>query len=315
MIPQKPIAHTIKEFTQTYCFNNELKFYLTSCYFHDHELGFPIGMHSHSFYEINVIVEGDGVHYMENNAVDAKKGSVFIIPPNVQHGYWTENPSSFKIFHILLSLGFTQAYKQELLSLSNYSTIFEIEPQLRLESKTPYFLVLSDSALQAFSPEFEKVSALDDTADNQIVKNGWALSFVAKLSNLYGDAYRNQTHAEHIKQKSYSSLLVMKTMEYITKNYTEKITIDYLAKTIHMSRSSYIRHFHSLCKCSPIDYLFKIRVKHATERLLSTNQSITDIALNCGFYDSAHFSRYFKQYYQCTPSAYRKYMRAANKEE
>ena len=313
MLPQKPKTHRIKEFTQTRCFNPDSKFNLTSCYFHNKDLGFPIGMHSHSFYEINVVVKGNGIHYIENNAVSAKTGSVFIIPPNIHHGYWTDEPESFKIFHVLLNLAFNEIYKQELLSLSNYSTIFEIEPQLRLESETPYFLVLKQDTLLALNTEFEEMAALsDELPDDQIIKNGKVLSFIGKLSSMYGDLRHNKMQADHIKQKSYGSILIMKTMEYITKNYSEKIDIDTLSQMIHMSRSTYIRHFKSLCKCSPIDYLLKIRVQHAAERLLSTNQSITDIALNCGFYDSAHFSKYFKQYFFTTPSEYRSKNNSAN---
>ena len=64
------------------------------CYFHKND--FPIQMHSHEFYEINIIAEGTGRHYIENNSYPITSGDFFIIPPNVRHGY-SETPSTFSI--------------------------------------------------------------------------------------------------------------------------------------------------------------------------------------------------------------------------
>ena len=48
------------------------------------------------------------------------------------------------------------------------------------------------------------------------------------------------------------------------------------------------------------------RLDHAAQELVTTDDSITDIALRCGFSDSNYFKDSFKKKYGVTPRAYRK---------
>ena len=43
--------------------------------------------HSQAFYEINIITRGEGVHHFGEKIYPARRGDVFIIPPNILHGY------------------------------------------------------------------------------------------------------------------------------------------------------------------------------------------------------------------------------------
>lgn len=95
-------------YTNQFIFKDYPKYFICNAYFHDDAQLFPILMHNHSFYEINIVTSGSGWHYIENQCIKAKLGSVFVIPPNVRHGYYTEDPHSFKIFHILLSSYFME---------------------------------------------------------------------------------------------------------------------------------------------------------------------------------------------------------------
>jgi AraC family transcriptional regulator, positive regulator of tynA and feaB len=47
------------------------------------------------------------------------------------------------------------------------------------------------------------------------------------------------------------------------------------------------------------------RMFHARADLLSTSHAIVDVATRWGYYDSSHFSREFRYYYDCTPGEYR----------
>ena len=61
---------------------------------------YSIAPHSHDFYEINVVVNGKGIHTIEDNNISVSRGSVFVIPPMVVHGYsHTEN---LDVYHLLI---------------------------------------------------------------------------------------------------------------------------------------------------------------------------------------------------------------------
>lgn len=49
-----------------------------------------------------------------------------------------------------------------------------------------------------------------------------------------------------------------------------------------------------------------IRLQHAANELLSTNDSVTEIAFRCGFVSSNYFKDAFKNAYGVSPRDYRK---------
>ena len=53
------------------------------------------------------------------------------------------------------------------------------------------------------------------------------------------------------------------------------------------------------------EYLNRIRVRAAAERLANTNLPLGDIALDLGFYDQSHFTKVFRQFTGVTPGAFR----------
>lgn len=295
--------HSIPEFLHKNIFDNDTDFSLCSCFYHDNELKFPIGMHKHSFYEINIVVNGSGYHYIEHNCIEATPGCLYVIPPNIMHGYWTNNESEFKIFNILLSAAFIERYKNELFSTPGYSTLFEIEPFLRIESSENLFLVLNKNEIESFSKDFDTLTNLKMCSENNLQIIGKVLYLLGEFSKLITIQHK---HATKNKYSSDYSINIVKTIDYMKKNYFEKITVDDLAHVANMSKSTYLRQFKILCKCTPSDYLTEIRINIAKNKLKESELSITSIAQDCGFFDSSHFSKCFKKTTGILPLNYRK---------
>jgi AraC-like DNA-binding protein len=97
-----------------------------------------------------------------------------------------------------------------------------------------------------------------------------------------------------------------KLLYYIEEHYSEKISIDDLAKMACLSRSTFIRRFNRVCKMPPADYIMKQRIDVAENFLINTGTSLADIAFKCGFYDAAHLSHTFKKIKGLSPLEYRK---------
>jgi AraC family L-rhamnose operon regulatory protein RhaS len=61
-----------------------------------------------------------------------------------------------------------------------------------------------------------------------------------------------------------------------------------------------------LFNTTPGDYLVRIRLGHARRRLREQHeQSVTEIAFECGFNSSQHFATCFRRHYGETPTAFR----------
>ena len=93
--------------------------------------------------------------------------------------------------------------------------------------------------------------------------------------------------------------------QYLAENHTS-LTFDNFCR--HFSRSrSYMSHkFTKIFGTSFSSYCNSLRLEDARRLLLVSDQSVTDIALGCGFGDVSYFIRLFKSRYGASPLKYRK---------
>ena len=94
--------------------------------------------------------------------------------------------------------------------------------------------------------------------------------------------------------------------EYLKEHFDETISIKDVAKRAGMSVRQLERRFRATFKTTPRHYIMKLRVLTACELLVSSEESVTDIALEVGFYDHSVFSRQFSKIVGISPSLYRK---------
>ena len=79
-----------------------------------------------------------------------------------------------------------------------------------------------------------------------------------------------------------------------------------LARRMNLSESYFLAIYKTMFHCSCLADQITARVKRARALLRTTDYAISAIAHMCGYENEAHFSRQFKKYTGCTPSAYRK---------
>jgi AraC-like DNA-binding protein len=89
-------------------------------------------------------------------------------------------------------------------------------------------------------------------------------------------------------------------------NYPDQINFKQLARVAGMSYNHFIRHFKGLFGVLPSKYLIRVRIQAACRMLEQSNETISSIALQSGFFDHSHFSRVFSEVMSMSPSAYRK---------
>ena len=92
---------------------------------------------------------------------------------------------------------------------------------------------------------------------------------------------------------------------HLHERFSENISAHELADMAGLSVSHFERRFRLAFGASPRQYLIRVRVENAARQLRESDQTITQIGLNCGFYDHAHFSRSFQRLMKTSPSAYR----------
>ena len=279
------------------CFKIGNKFNLVRCYMHTVDQ--ILGMHSHSFYEINIVLTGEGRHYIEDKSCVAKAGMVFILPPDIRHGYYCED--IMRVYHILISRAFINRFSNELSSLDGYPLLFEIEPLLRGEYEQNLFLTLEQSELDARDDIFnylKKTDSLNDT-NVQIARNATVLKIISEFCSL---AAKKQG-IKNISQPN--AIEIIKSMEYLNENSSEKHDFAKIASDINMSYTTYLRFFKQVCGKTPGDYLMLCKINKAKHLLEFSDQSIVEVAMACGFFDSSHFVKTFKRFTGLNPKQFR----------
>lgn len=99
-------------------------------------------------------------------------------------------------------------------------------------------------------------------------------------------------------------------LRYIRKEYAHPVSLQQLADHAGLNPQYFCKVFRDLTGRTPIEYLNYYRIECAAELLFTSQESITEIAMSCGFMDVSYFSRSFRKQKGVSPSAYR--MQAAH---
>lgn len=94
--------------------------------------------------------------------------------------------------------------------------------------------------------------------------------------------------------------------QFISRRYAENITAEDIAAAAGYSPNYLSRKFKESTGVGIHEYLTFIRLQKAAVELVSTKDSVTEIALRCGFSDGNYFKDAFKKKYGVTPREYRK---------
>ena len=83
-------------------------------------------------------------------------------------------------------------------------------------------------------------------------------------------------------------------------------TVEEMATIVGLGSTAFTEKVKAFSGFSPLNYLINIRISEAIKQMKTTQKSLTDIALEMGFYSSQHFSTTFKKLTGYTPGQYRK---------
>jgi AraC-like DNA-binding protein len=95
-------------------------------------------------------------------------------------------------------------------------------------------------------------------------------------------------------------------LRLIRNHYSEVITLEELAACAHMNKRYFCRYFREVMGKTPMRYLNYYRIECACELLATTDKSISETALICGFNNISYFNRAFRTLKGITPSEYEK---------
>lgn len=124
------------------------------------------------------------------------------------------------------------------------------------------------------------------------------------LRHMILDWNRPVDHPQTPYMKDYEDITdprVRRAVFYMEQNISSSIATEDAAEEVGVSVRQLERLFQIFLHDSPAGYFRKLRLRHANWLLHNTTRSITDIAFECGFSDSSHFAKRYKEFFGHSP--------------
>ena len=102
-------------------------------------------------------------------------------------------------------------------------------------------------------------------------------------------------------------------VDHINRHYAEPIGMADLAKVASLSISQFERRFRIVFEQTPSRFLIRYRLTRASQILMHSDNTVSQIAQDVGFYDHSHFTREFQKLFGMAPGRYRKIHRSTGK--
>lgn len=247
--------------------------------------------HYHDFYEIFLVAEGSVYHHINEQAVLLQSGTlVFIRPRDTHHYYRNEDQNC-----VLINLAFLTSTLRSLLAY------LEINEQHLHEPSMPPNVRLSPQDKNTIVAQLKAWGQLlyRDKAESRLALRALLAQLVSKfLGNTTDhfapdtpqwliDLYQEMHHKDYVVEGREALMrLSGRTPEYVGRAFKMYLNI------------------------TPSQFINELRLDYASDLLIHSDISITDICFEVGFGNLSHFHRLFKDRWHTTPLDFRKLKRS-----
>lgn len=129
---------------------------------------------------------------------------------------------------------------------------------------------------------------------------------MSELDKIHSNMLREYCDPTIRKSTSENLTIVEKAEKYIEMNFSEDISMEEMARKLHVHPSHLMRSFKKE-KGTTISYYRNVRrIQEAKELILFSNLTMTEIAIIVGFSNSQYFSKFFKEVEGVTPLEFKK---------
>jgi|TARA_R110000744_G_scaffold58481_1_gene122123 AraC-like DNA-binding protein len=251
------------------------------------------------FIRLYYITEGSAMVYHSNEAIELKPGHIYIIPSYTFGRYkcdeyheqyyiscLEEIKNGYSIFNFS---SFIYESKATPMDLYYFKRLLELNPNRQLENNNPK-VYDNRPTLMDFEKRNEELSPSAYMETHAILE--------ILISRFIKDM-NSQSTKSNVK-KEFGMVL-----NHIHENLHENLTVKQLADFCHLNTDYFSRVFNENFGMRPNKYIQSKRIERAQLLLLSTNNSLKQIAEKVGLENLSYFTRIFKSQTGVTPGIFR----------
>lgn len=248
--------------------------------------------HFHDYYEIYYLLEGKRRYFINHSLYDVSPHDIILVNKGDIHQ--TQSCSSDDK-HVRYLITFSDSLLNGLGSEFDKDFLMKI-----FENKKIH---VPESMQNAFNMLLHK-------AETKIKQQDPCSQYIAKLNflELLVDMNKFSTKNSYplMDDLTVYENSIQEVCRYICNYYNKPISLDQMAKIAYMSPTYFSKKFKRVTGFGFNEYLNNVRIKMATNLLMETQLSITEIATFCGYQDSNYFGDVFKKIIGISPNKYRK---------
>lgn len=247
--------------------------------------------HYHSYYEIFFLLSGKCRFLLKDTVYHLEKGDlVFIIPGELHHALYAAEGNCE-----IVMIYFNKDHV-------NWEALNKWIPTQSLDEIHSFMGSIPALYQEEFISLLNRM--LSEGAGIDEYSRGFMGCYLQEaLLMLMRYSVMNEEDPELLNSRDADILLATK---YIYKNYKKPISLDEVSAQAALSPTYFSKKFKQVTGMGFKEYLNFVRLKHAQTALLTTSNTITDIALENGFNDSNYFKDLFKKVYGKSPREFRK---------
>lgn len=253
--------------------------------------------HDHLFHEIMVVEGGSAVHVTAGGRSRIGAGDVFVIRPQVWHGF--EKPRRLRLTNLLIAPKQLRAYQDDLAAIDPAFELFRkriTQPWRR----PPVRLRASGEQLR----QLESLLSAIDREQRQRAP-GWPVSMRNLALTVMVLTARLARGSEGQGSAPSTDRAVREAMDYLEEHAERTVSLEELAERCATSPFHLSRRFNEVVGAGINAYVHSIRAERACLLLRSTEMTITAVGLAMGYEDVSYFSRCFRRHVGVSPKRYR----------
>lgn len=228
----------------------------------------------------------------DGDIIFVKKGA------NLTHQFFDDE---FCAIFMFIPDDFIKAFLKRNTALLNAS-------QKDLSNQDAVLRIQSDQLLQSYYHSIQSYLSLREKPNEQLL----ILKFEELLLSLFSNKKHQHLTDYFISLCQNQQYHMSRVME---ENFAYNLKLENYAQLCHMSLSAFKKSFKQYYHTTAAAWLKDKKLALALQQVLVPDLSINQISFECGFEDTSHFIRVFKQKYQFTPLQYRqKFSRMATME-
>lgn len=245
-----------------------------------------LNMHNHRDYELYYLVKGERDYFIEDRFFKVSAGDLVLIPRNVLHRTDGEGGLRYLVH-------FSGHFLQKYFTPETLEQIMEKLPLVYRPEAKEYGRTLA--ILEEMLQEFSKSQREQLPYDEALIAG-----YLYQL--LFTMRYCGNTYVPY----DYADERITRIIRYINENYSQINDIGQIAEQFFVSKYHLCRFFKKNLGIPLIAYLNTIKIREACRMIKNSNDSLTHIAMQCGFNSSSYFCKVFKNERGISPTEYRK---------